>query len=215
MGKCKVPIIGSGGKSEGLNVWNKYASYTPARTGRVSFSFYGHSGTTTMIKVNVSGNLTLSDITINDLVGKTMLKVLDDSDRNSDRVVFNDTSTLYYYNPSYTVALTFSYTYNKSAGIVNITDLGDGTWFGECFERNKTYQSFSKTVPEIIGSLLGFVVDDDPTAYPDGGTQGGYYYKLLAQVASANVMSLSNNAVATAQQDYRNTIETEVSNANS
>ena len=68
----------------------------------------------------------------------------------------------------------------------------------------------------VVGEIVGFVVSDDTSAYPDGAVHtDDYYYELLGQVTSANVMSLSDNAVATVQQDYRDTIETEVSNANS
>ena len=68
----------------------------------------------------------------------------------------------------------------------------------------------------VVGEIVGFVVSDDASSYPDGAVHtDGYYYELLGQVTSANVMSLSDNAVATVQQDYRDTIETEVSNANS
>ena len=68
----------------------------------------------------------------------------------------------------------------------------------------------------VVGETVGFVVSDDASSYPDGAVHtNGYYYELLGQVTSANVMSLSDNALATVQQDYRDTIETEVSNANS
>ena len=79
-----------------------------------------------------------------------------------------------------------------------------------------TYEySGTKNIPLKALDTVGYVVSDEPDAYPNGSVDGDYYYELLAQVASANVMSLSDNAVATVQQDYRNTIETEVSNANS
>ena len=64
-------------------------------------------------------------------------------------------------------------------------------------------------------TLINFVVNDDSSAYPDRAIHtDGYYYELLAQISSANAASLSDNALETVQQDYRNTIETEVSNAN-
>ena len=72
-----------------------------------------------------------------------------------------------------------------------------------------------KEYNDYVKTLLEFVIDDDSTAYPNGAVHtDGYYYELLGQVSSANVMSLSDNALATVQQDYRDTIETEVSNAN-
>ena len=72
----------------------------------------------------------------------------------------------------------------------------------------KNYSDEKKT-------LSTFAVDDDSSAYPDGAVHtDGYWYELLGQVDSPNVMSLSDSAVAAVQQNYRDTIETEVSNAN-
>ena len=71
------------------------------------------------------------------------------------------------------------------------------------------------TITGLAKTLLKFVVDDDISAYPNGAVHtDGYYYELLAQVTSANAASLSDTALMTVQQDYRDTIETEVSNAN-
>ena len=72
--------------------------------------------------------------------------------------------------------------------------------------------SGTKTFPAGAGELLGFVVDDDPSAYPNGAVHtDGYYYELLGQATSANVMNLSDNAVMTVQSDYREQIVSEVS----
>lgn len=64
-----------------------------------------------------------------------------------------------------------------------------------------------------IGDVdISFVVDNSVSKYPSSGTHtDGYYYSLLAQTDSANVMSLSNDALATVQGDYREQIENEVS----
>lgn len=69
-----------------------------------------------------------------------------------------------------------------------------------------------KTISASGGDIVGFVVNDDPNAYPNGAVHtDGYWYELLGQVASANVMSLSNNALETVQSDYREQIVSEVS----
>ena len=79
------------------------------------------------------------------------------------------------------------------------------------------YLSFSfsysgtKILPAYAGDAVGFVVDNDSNAYPNGAVHtDGYYYELLASVPSTNAMSLSDNALAVVQQDYRNQIITEV-----
>mgnify|MGYP004653896051 CR=1 FL=1 len=40
---------------------------------------------------------------------------------------------------------------------------------------------------DILKSVLDFVVSDDPTTYPDGGTQGGYWYEKVAGNAKSAV----------------------------
>lgn len=75
--------------------------------------------------------------------------------------------------------------------------------------------SGKKTVQELSVNTIGFVVSNDSSDYPSAGEHtDGYYYELIGSVSSTNIMSLSDNALMTVQQDYRNTIETEVSNAN-
>ena len=78
-------------------------------------------------------------------------------------------------------------------------------------EERYTYVfSGTKTLKPVIGNIKDYVIDDDPSAYPNGGTKDGYYYELLASAPSTNAMSLSDNALAVVQQDYRNQIITEV-----
>lgn len=72
--------------------------------------------------------------------------------------------------------------------------------------------SGEKTFPLIKGDVIKYVVNDDVSAYPNGAVHtDGYYYELLGQVTSANVMSLSDDALAAVQSDYRDTIVQEVS----
>ena len=69
----------------------------------------------------------------------------------------------------------------------------------------------SKTFPSGAGDAVGFVVNDDSSAYPNGGLHtDGYYYELLGHIDSANVASLSNYAVSAVQADYRDTVVQEV-----
>ena len=71
--------------------------------------------------------------------------------------------------------------------------------------------SGSKSYPACKNELIGYVVSNDVSDYPENGILNGYWYELLAQVSSANVMSLSDDALATVQSDYRDTIVQEVS----
>lgn len=48
----------------------------------------------------------------------------------------------------------------------------------------------------ILKSVLDFVVSDDPTAYPDGGTQGGYWYeKVVEGVPLTGILGMQKIAV--------------------
>ena len=198
--------IGGGRKPEGKNVWRKYDGYTPSRSGTISFTPMASSGTTAQIQVAVSGELTIADITVNDFVGKTLLTELESG---KGRVDFYSNSILYYYDGYGDFSMSFSYTYDASTGIISIPT---SSWYAKQFANNTTYQLFAKTIQAIIGSIKGFVVDDDSSAYPDGGTaSNGYYYELLGQVSSANVASLSDNTLVAVQADYREQIVSEVS----
>ena len=218
MGKCKVPIIGGGGKSEGLNVWQKYDNYTPAKTMGVSFKGITGTPSDEMIQLNgfklsVSEGFTLEDLTLDMLVGHIPVNYY----VNQNRRVKIISTTQYqeqYYDETYRKWSDMGnnpYTYNKGNGTITL-----GGYVYMHTGAAITYHNLNVTFPEVKGNLIGFVTSDDPSAYPDGAVHtDGYYYELFGQVTSANVMSLSDNAVATVQQDYRNTIETEVSNANS
>lgn len=72
----------------------------------------------------------------------------------------------------------------------------------------------TKTIPLSVNGIVAYAVNDELSAYPNRAVHtDGYYYELLASAASANVMTLSDGALDTVQQDYRDQIETEVSNA--
>lgn len=105
--------------------------------------------------------------------------------------------------------------FTASSETTGTFSLGSSYASGSAYSSPLSYTG-TKVVQSLEANTLGFVVDDDPTAYPDGAAHtDGYYYELLGQVLSANVMSLSDTALATVQQDYRDTVESEVSNANS
>lgn len=69
----------------------------------------------------------------------------------------------------------------------------------------------SKSYPASKNELIGYVVSNDVSDYPENGILNDYWYELLAYATSANVMSLSDDALETVQSDYREQITTEVS----
>ena len=185
---------------EGLNVWSKYNAVAASCTA--TLSLIDNSTSSPVFQVNLSGEESLYNSSY--LIGKTFAL-----------------NTIYYGVCSFTInsltsatstnsalgTKTVTLTYNENARTLTIKD----------FSRVESIKTnIDLTINDYVKTLLEFVIDDDSTAYPNGAVHtDGYYYELLGQVSSANVMSLSDNAVAAVQQDYRDTIETEVSNANS
>lgn len=217
MGECLIIRRGGTGKSEGLNVWQKYDNYTPAKTMKVSFK--GNTGTPSDgnvqlngFKLSVSEGFTLEDLTLDRLVGHIPVTYYFNQNRRLKIISTTQYQEQYYddINRQWKSMGDNSYTYNKNNGTISLGGLVF-MYTGAAI----TYNTLNVNFPEVKGNLIGFVTSDDSSAYPDGAVHtDGYYYELLGQVTSANVMSLSDNAVAAVQQDYRDTIETEVSNAN-
>ena len=131
---------------------------------------------------------------------------------------------------------TSEYGFKLSGSTLTLTGvgLGTGSWDGSvtlsnfkivddttvtfstnksCYLNGWTYTyTGQKMVKDIELECVEYVVNDDASAYPNGAEHtDGFYYTLLGHVDSANVMSLSNDALATVQGDYREQIETEVS----
>ena len=191
---------GSGGKPEGSNVWRK--SLLHEASCRVYATVQARNSTSQTYKINLEGDSSL--FTFDVLVGKKMARIT-----NPNAGVYAD------YAVKSTSQATETYSNNSSSSNKN------ATWNASAM----TYQilaSWSTDMPisnlldftikktEELGAI--FVVDNDVAAYPDGAYHtDGYYYDLLASVASANVMMLSDGAVATVQDDYRTQVEGEVS----
>lgn len=71
--------------------------------------------------------------------------------------------------------------------------------------------SGTKIIQNLVTEPIGFIVDNDSTAYPNNATHtDGFYYKLLAHVDSANVMRLSNDAYGVVETEVVNGIANEV-----
>ena len=191
--------IGGGGKSEGLNVWARHY-YTPEET------VTGLRFTATQPAVSYDNLIwNISDCNY-------------DISRISNFIDFYDGFRL---SDGRTITKLTGDKKIMCGNMMSTTTVNGNliiwdyitTTFSE-----KVYTATSsgaKTLNAVVGEIKDYVVDDDPNAYPNGAAHtDGYYYELLGQITSANVMSLSDNALETVQQDYRDTIETEVSNAN-
>lgn len=192
----------------GVNVWNIYDEWIPTKTGNISFStktveINGNHGGEIQVSSNVFSH---EEITPSMLSGKTIGEYPSGSDLYY--WVLTSASTWQLRSGTGHVGNNGTYTYDASTGVITLSTIYTMTLYGT------TYYTVSATIPAHKGNLIAFAVSNDPSEYPNGGTDvNGLYYELLAQTSSANVMSLSNDALATVQSDYREQIETEVSQA--
>ena len=184
-------------KSEGLYVWTRHY-YTPEET-ITNPTFVGVEPILNSAYDRIKIEDESFDITrISDF--KTFFNGFNSTD---GRMLYIENDVLKWYKPR--AAQTIS-TFNTSSKLL-LTKTTTTT----LKEERYTYVfSGTKTLKPVIGNIKDYVIDDDPSAYPNGGTKDGYYYELLASAPSTNAMSLSDNALAVVQQDYRNQIITEV-----
>ncbi len=184
-------------KSEGLYVWTRHY-YTPEET-ITNPTFVGVEPILNSAYDRIKIEDESFDITrISDF--KTFFNGFNSTD---GRMLYIENDVLKWYKPR--AAQTIS-TFNTSLKLL----LTKTTTTTLKEERYIYVFSGTKTLKPVIGNIKDYVIDDDPSAYPNGGTKDGYYYELLASAPSTNAMSLSDNALAVVQQDYRNQIITEV-----
>ena len=205
----------------GKYVWSKYSG-NPNVSTVLSFTGIVSATSTKVVVQTTSSNADFPELTPEYFAGmsiygsaqygpssgkyniNTTIKI--ESDRSASIKVFNgyDSSTKNY---------TGSVSYDAATGRLTINVTNGSISAGTLTEGDETLSS-GVTVYEKT-TLVAYAVADTSTEYPDGAMHtDGYYYELLAQVSSANAMSLSDTALMTVQQDYRDTVEEEVSNAN-
>ena len=191
----------SGGKSEGLNVW-KRQYYTPEET-ITNPTFVGVEPKLAEAYAQIAIEDESFDITrISDF--KTFFDGF--SSTSGGRRLYIKNDLLWWYVPNVDRTIKRFYASGKKL----VTESTSSS-FKE--ERYTYVFSGTKTLKPVIGSIKDYVVDNDPSAYPNGGAKDGYYYELLGSVSSANVASLSDNILLAVQADYRNQIVSEVSEA--
>lgn len=202
----------------GLNVWNKCVGDPTAKTVLSFTSIVSVTATKVVIQTS-SSNPDFPELTPEYFAGmsvygsaqygpssskyniNTTIKI--ESDGSASIKVYSgyDGSTSNYVG---------TVSYDTSTGRLTVDITNGSISSGTLTEGDET---LSKNVT-VSGktTLVSFVVNDDSSAYPNGAVHtDGYYYELLGQVSSANVMSLSDDALATVQSDYRDTIVQEVS----
>ena len=213
MGEALLVRRGGTGKSEGLNVWTKATSelYVTAKiTGKsqgiAEEKINGSSKFHFVIPLETSNTkIPLSSLTSANLIG---LKVELNNSNNSYRsIILEITSETECVETIPQAGSTYNGTYTYDATLGKIVT---------SFTSDNGDRIIKETITSITidrsGTLLAYVVNDDPSAYPtDGIHTDGYYYALLGQVTSENVIGLSANALEIVQSDYREQIVSEVS----
>ena len=209
-----------GGKPEGQYVWEKY-EYTPpvcetitANAPDLKLQMYSGSGVQALA-IYFMQNILDSSIT-EDLIS-AFLDGYSFVDGNSVERIFNytDEGVLMLDTAPVVPEFTDGYVVIKNYyPYIGAMVLPSSKYMTATYPEDT--KEVAKVITPAVKTLKCFTLNDDGNKYPDKGVYtDGYYYKLLAQVTSANVMSLSDTAVAVVQQDYRDQIETEVSDVNS
>ncbi|HBI2170533.1 TPA: hypothetical protein KZI03_000604 [Listeria monocytogenes] len=148
---------GGSGKPEGAYVWKK-CDKPPQGTVHLTQITDG----TTPMTVQLSSDVVdLSTITAKSLVGLTLYVTVPTTSSGivtSSLPITSETTHTYAGN-------TYGISYDTTNYQLKFTDLGwpMGTW------KDITLSN--------IQTVLDYVVSDDPTAYPDGGEHGGYWYE--------------------------------------
>lgn len=162
----------------GKYVWGKYDGYTPAKSGTISFSVVSGGNTsstgkqTCNIQMSLSGNLSFEDITPEVLTGHEFCTFYASTNYT---LTFYENSQVQLNRGGIYYA---DYTIDTSTGIISFTILYGGNVNNSGYQ--KTMYDLKHSKPAVYGEHLGFVVDDDNSAYPDGGTQDGFYYEKVS-----------------------------------
>lgn len=150
-----------GGKKEGLYVWKRYKIEN--KQVQLSFSVT-NSSSPYKLKVGTTDPVALKIATASSFVG--IHGVWD----TNGYYEFPDANTLRIYDGTNTY--NFTSVYDPATNIFTVTSatgIGNTTQFADC---THTMQA---------GTFEGFVVSDNESTYPDGGTQDGYWYEKVVE----------------------------------
>lgn len=199
---------GGAGSPEGLNVWIKRNRQAGQKaTIRISFLSYEDSNKWNFKVTSDNELVPVSSLDASIFVGMTAKVKFDDVGSDYYQLSFKANGTGTYYpttNPSY--VKNFSWAWDATTGVLKISS----------FVSNKSASESGWTIDNRIANVpytdYCYVVDDEPTAFPDGDYgSDGYWYDLIASISEASVASLSDAVVASVQEDYREQVESEVS----
>lgn len=182
------------GKSEGLYVWKKSEIGTQA-------VFVANP--TMRVKKRTENALTVSETSFNCKQIENYIVFFTGFTCAEDRTFTQQNGHLYY-GTYYKITSMEVLDDTSCVLYIENGDLSKWTTYDYIFNGTKKVK---KATP---GTAIEFIISDNPNQFPANDEQDGYYYQLIGSISSTNAMSLSDNALAVVQQDYRNQIITEV-----
>ncbi len=145
-------------EKKGLYAWKKFEY--KAAIENVSFQF-AYPGGYRKAQLTVTG-MALSDVTTDMLVGLVICT------NNTSTVKVVSPTQIRFYNSSNDYY--YDFTFDNTTGVITAT--------GNITFPQYTFPTTTVAIPEEK-TFIDFVVSDNASAYPDGGTQGGYWYEKV------------------------------------
>ena len=160
----------------GLYVWKKYEVDEKAEVINPSFTANYSSGNTYVEISNANFDLRLIDTKIVPTVNSFFVGFNTDGGRPS--IAWVNNSYVSFQAASYSAkVIGFKATDASNGKILLKTSISSTTITNKVMSYIGT-----KTLHEDrVGNFLDFTVSDSPTAYPDGGEQGGYWYEKVVE----------------------------------
>lgn len=168
----------------GAYVWKKCKSKSP-----IGIASLSASGTSTVITLESS-----EGVTEETLDGAVFTATMIDG-------TYSCTFTLSYANGSKTFSSTDVYggNYSYSNGVITLNTTFAFT--------SSQFNASNITFPDVEPEFIDFVVSDNESAYPDGGTQDGYWYERVVEgvdlmtMLGCTKMTINKITFATEQYD--------------
>lgn len=171
----------------GAYVWKKY-NYTPGISyTNPSFKMKATSG---------ASKLVLNNCTF-DCTKITDWKTFFDGFAYNTNVKLQNSTKFYWWVDSSTTYSISGFNVISSTSC-ELTLTSGYTVSSSYAESGRTYTySGTKTISEEIKIFMEYVVSDSPTAYPDGGTQDGYWYEKVADGLPLELLGCTKYAIDT------------------
>lgn len=194
-----------GGKPEGLYVWKKYEVIPAQYISNPSFTINAPIRGNASVHIKDS-SFDLSNIPI---VGSQGNPVGDLQSDDCKRFVdffdgFRFDDTCYIEKSVYDASRGNSLLYHNNgntwwlSGFLK-SDSNYGFWFKTSTATGNlatlTYTGEKELVPAKVGELIGYVVSDKETAYPDGGEKGGYWYEKFSERITPELFGCTKMAI--------------------